>query len=183
MKAPNFLNGVLPSRRRAARERQQDYKLRFDELQKENAERVRRMSQLRGDIDPADFLYDSAYGTGAAASRHSLHETAQPRRPSGQDPLPAEPLTASTTGSSASSSNRSTPASSTTEPDPPSYEAPNPSQRPRRRARSTFRELSHLQTMMDPDVPGPWPVPVVVLPTDAGTVAPVAKEERPEGSQ
>ncbi|GAM82318.1 hypothetical protein ANO11243_002970 [Dothideomycetidae sp. 11243] len=94
MKAPSFLvriyQSVSPSRRREARERKEEYRARFDEHCEENAKRVRRISQLRGDQDPMNFLYDSAYGTGASASRLSLHEThpaytpASPRRSGGR---------------------------------------------------------------------------------------------------
>ncbi|KAF2157165.1 hypothetical protein K461DRAFT_264099 [Myriangium duriaei CBS 260.36] len=62
---------------RAARERREEYKAHFKEHQEENAKRVRRISQLRGDHNTTNFLYDSAYGTGAA-SRQSLQDTTQP---------------------------------------------------------------------------------------------------------
>lgn len=79
MPGPNALRQLFdlfrPSRIKASRERRREYAARFAEHQEENAKRIRRISQLRGDMNgPSDFLYDSVYGTGsaAAASRVSL---------------------------------------------------------------------------------------------------------------
>ncbi|PNS17288.1 hypothetical protein CAC42_6971 [Sphaceloma murrayae] len=83
MHIPNLLlsihHSLSPSHRRAARERKAEYQRSFNQLQVENQKRVRRMSQLRGEPSQ-DFLFDSAWGTGAAsrARSSSVHDGAQP---------------------------------------------------------------------------------------------------------
>lgn len=90
MKLSTLLKDIFsPAHRRAAKERRKEYASQFEQHRLENEKRVRRLSQLRGDVDTGHFLYDSAHGTGAwaaSASRRSLNETRGGRR-EWEDPI------------------------------------------------------------------------------------------------
>ncbi|KAF4548657.1 Hypothetical protein D9617_26g078700 [Elsinoe fawcettii] len=98
MHVPNLIVHLYhlssPTHRKAAKERKKDYQRQFDLHKEENIKRVRRMSQLRGEPS-VDFLYDSAWGTGAAsrARSRSVHDVGAHPAYAAQDDRSTAPRT------------------------------------------------------------------------------------------